>query len=117
MNVSFSGVTYGFEVKPGKEGYAEFTRAIQKKFGLPVDAKLNITFTCDEPVHDCAQITLRGEASYDAAVHCATLSAARRQKLAATKSTSPGAPKFKIASFSKKIRTALAELRCTAPQF
>eukprot|EP00873_Tetraselmis_striata_P008571 jgi/Tetstr1/428835/TSEL_018822.t1 len=118
MNVTFNGLTYGFPVKPGKDGYAAFTRAIQAKFSLPSDAKLNITFTCDEPVHDCNQITLRGEASYDAAVHCATLSAARRQALASRQAPPEGiVPKFaKISNFSRKIRTALAELKCTAPQ-
>ena len=49
MNVNFDGRTYSFEVKPGPEGYREFTQAIRRAFNLPEDSELNITFTCDEP--------------------------------------------------------------------
>lgn len=49
MNVNFNGRTYSFEVKPGPEGYREFTEAIRKAFSLPEESELNITFTCDEP--------------------------------------------------------------------
>lgn len=49
MNVNFDGRTYSFEVRPGPEGYGEFTEAIRRAFNLPRDSDLNITFTCDEP--------------------------------------------------------------------
>jgi hypothetical protein len=49
MNVNFDGRTYSFEVKPGVQGYKDFTEAIRKAFSLPEDSELNITFTCDEP--------------------------------------------------------------------
>lgn len=49
MNVNFDGRTYSFEVKPGPEGYRQFTEAIRRAFNLPDDSELNITFTCDEP--------------------------------------------------------------------
>lgn len=49
MNVNFDGRTYSFEVKPGPEGYRQFTEAIRRAFSLPDDSELNITFTCDEP--------------------------------------------------------------------
>ena len=49
MNVNFDGRTYSFEVKPGPEGYRDFTQAIRRAFNLPEDSELNITFTCDEP--------------------------------------------------------------------
>ena len=50
MNVNFDGRTYSFEVKPGVDGYRQFTEAIRRAFSLPDDSELNITFTCDEPI-------------------------------------------------------------------
>ncbi|KAK9804179.1 hypothetical protein WJX73_009336 [Symbiochloris irregularis] len=101
MNVNFDGRTYSFEVKPGADGYRNFTEAIRKAFLLPEDSELNITFTCDEPgpciepstpptvdrttikppapvTHVGPLLTLQGAGAYDAAVHCASVSAARR---------------------------------------
>ena len=49
MNVNFDGQTYSFEVKPGVDGYKQFTGQIRRAFSLPEDSELNITFTCDEP--------------------------------------------------------------------
>ena len=80
MNVNFDGRTYSFEVKPGPDGYTMFTEAIRRAFNLPDDSELNITFTCDEPTVPEAGslLTLQGPGAYDAAVHCASVSAARR---------------------------------------
>jgi hypothetical protein len=80
MNVNFDGRTYSFEVKPGPDGYRLFTEAIRRAFNLPDDSELNITFTCDEPTVPEAGslLTLQGPGAYDAAVHCASVSAARR---------------------------------------
>lgn len=36
-------------MRPGPDGYAQFTDAIRRAFSLPNDSELNITFTCDEP--------------------------------------------------------------------
>lgn len=80
MNVNFDGKTYSFEVEPGPDGYSKFTESIRRAFNLPEDSELNITFTCDEPtVPELGSLlTLQGPGAYDAAVHCASLSAARR---------------------------------------
>ncbi len=80
MNVNFDGKTYSFEVEPGPNGYRKFTEAIRMAFELPDDSELNITFTCDEPTlpEVGSLLTLQGPGAYDAAVHCASLSAARR---------------------------------------
>eukprot|EP00210_Caulerpa_lentillifera_P002081 g1996.t1 len=80
MNVNFEGKTYSFEVKPGTSGYLQFTDAIRQAFQLPADSELNITFTCDEPCTEASSLlTLQGPGAYDAAVYCASISAARRQ--------------------------------------
>lgn len=78
MNVNFDNKTYSFQVSPGADGYKQFTEAIRKAFHLPEDSELNITFTCDEPSSAGALLTLSGPGAYDAAVHCASVSAARR---------------------------------------
>ena len=36
-------------MRPGPDGYHQFTLAIRRAFLLPEDSELNITFTCDEP--------------------------------------------------------------------
>ena len=66
----------------------QFTEAIRRAFSLPEDSELNITFTCDEPATGPVAppvvggpgslLTLQGAGAYDAAVHCASVSAARR---------------------------------------
>jgi hypothetical protein len=93
MNVNFDGRTYSFEVKPGPDGYKLFTEAIRRAFSLPDDSELNITFTCDEPtVPDAGSLlTLQGPGAYDAAVHCASVSAARRMTTPTPSRTVSGA--------------------------
>ena len=101
MNVNFDGRTYSFEVKPGPDGYKLFTEAIRRAFSLPDDSELNITFTCDEPttVPDAGSLlTLQGAGAYDAAVHCASVSAARRM-------TTP-TPSRTVSGASEMLRTA-----------
>lgn len=118
MNVNFDGRTYSFEVKPGVEGYRQFTEAIRRAFSLPDDSELNITFTCDEPytagtagvvppvveqpppappAAAGSLLTLQGAGAYDAAVHCASVSAARRmlqqRVVEPNQRSTPGAPR------------------------
>eukprot|EP00884_Botryococcus_braunii_P010561 jgi/Botrbrau1/19506/Bobra.0035s0007.1 len=109
MNVNFDGKVFGFEVKPGLDGYREFTNAIRRAFSLAADSELNITFTCDEPsagwqaasntsplpsFTGTSLLTLQGPGAYDAAVHCASVSAARRnmQSRSTTQQGCPSSP-------------------------
>ncbi|KAL4451767.1 hypothetical protein ABPG75_007429 [Micractinium tetrahymenae] len=95
MNVNFDGRTYSFEVKPGPDGYRQFTEAIRRAFSLPDDSELNITFTCDEPTTDNGSLlTLQGSGAYDAAVHCASVSAARRLTSPGVSRTASAAEEF-----------------------
>lgn len=84
MNVNFDNKTYSFHVAPGADGYRQFTEAIRRAFHLPDDSELNITFTCDEPSTAGNLLTLTGPGAYDAAVHCASVSAARRSTSSST---------------------------------
>jgi hypothetical protein len=77
------------QVAPGSDGYRQFTQAIRKAFHLPDDSELNITFTCDEPSSG-SLLTLSGPGAYDAAVHCAAVSAARRSSLSGSSSDAAG---------------------------
>uniref|UniRef100_A0A061S133 RING-CH-type domain-containing protein n=1 Tax=Tetraselmis sp. GSL018 TaxID=582737 RepID=A0A061S133_9CHLO len=77
ITVSFSGVVHKVDVKPGPDGYESFERSIRQVFGLPEDAGFSIAFTCDEPAEPDIKFNLRGKGAYDAAVHCAQLTAAR----------------------------------------
>ena len=90
MNVNFDGRTYSFEVKPGPDGYKLFTESIRRAFNLPDDSELNITFTCDEPTvpEPGSLLTLQGPGAYDAAVHCASVSAGRRMPTPTSQSLS-----------------------------
>ncbi|KAL4422123.1 hypothetical protein ABPG77_003408 [Micractinium sp. CCAP 211/92] len=106
MNVNFDGRTYSFEVKPGPDGYRQFTEAIRRAFSLPDDSELNITFTCDEPTtaaDNGSLLTLQGSGAYDAAVHCASVSAARRL-------TSPG-----VSRTASAVEEYAASLPATPP--
>lgn len=92
MTVTFNGRTFFFHVEPGPEGYRKFTADVKAAFTLPDDCDLNITFTCDEPAEPrvdeevvaaaaegpASLLTLQGAGAYDAAVHCAAISAAKR---------------------------------------
>lgn len=92
MTVTFNGRTFFFHVEPGPEGYRKFTADVKAAFTLPDDCDLNITFTCDEPAAEAPEevvapaeppgstslLTLQGAGAYDAAVHCAAISAAKR---------------------------------------
>ena len=118
MNVTFNGVTRGFRVAPGPEGYKKFTSEIQKAFKLPADSDLNITFTCDEPVDVASRLVLKGKGAYDAAVVCASISAARR---VARQSGDVPQNSWKasickaipaVESFTRRISCVLADFSC-----
>ena len=49
MNVTFDGLAYSFNVRPGPDGYKDFADQVRVAFNLPDNSDLNITFTCDEP--------------------------------------------------------------------
>jgi len=107
MNVTFDGIVYSFAVKPGKHGYQDFTERIRQAFHLPQGCELNITFTCDEPSTGLP-LTIHGQGAYDAAVHCAGISAARR-KLASSEVSSVGDSDLPSPSHAPLKRNSLGE--------
>jgi hypothetical protein len=78
MSVVHAGVTHQVAVAPGAAGKASFEREIRRIFGLAAADAVSLTFGCRIPETSAADVTLEGWDSYDAAVHCASISAGQR---------------------------------------
>ncbi|WPT15037.1 hypothetical protein PSENEW3_00002978 [Picochlorum sp. SENEW3] len=79
MTVVHEGVTHQVVVEPGEEGQRKFQDDIRRIFGLEGHETIQLTFGCRIP-DSRQEVVLEGWESYDAAVHCASLSAGQRQK-------------------------------------
>jgi hypothetical protein len=106
MTVCHNGVSHHVLVEPGPEGQQQFQATVRRIFGLEEDDAMQLTFGCKVPGSPgerrwtacCAspagraisrsypppspppasEVTLEGWDSYDAAVHCAAISAGQR---------------------------------------
>mmetsp|Transcript_34660 Transcript_34660/g.87720 ORF Transcript_34660/g.87720 Transcript_34660/m.87720 type:complete len:397 (-) Transcript_34660:2151-3341(-) len=77
VSVHYNGVCYRLRVKPGAEGFEQFRRQLHKITGMPMLECMQITFQCKAP--DTAQeLSFKGISAFDAAIHCAAVSAAER---------------------------------------
>lgn len=77
VSVHYNGVCYRLRVKPGPEGYDLFRKQLQRITGMPLLECMQITFQCKSP--DTAQeLCFKGISAFDAAMHCASISAAER---------------------------------------
>lgn len=79
MRVSFNGKTYKVPVKPGDEGAREFENEIRKLLRLPEEQEFDVIFHCKAPVTG-DKLQLQGLNAFDAAVHCASVSASQRSQ-------------------------------------
>lgn len=79
MTVVHENVVHQVVVEPGEYGQRKFQQDIRKIFGLKEDDAIQLTFGCRLP-DSPHEVTLDGWTSYDAAVHCASLSAGQREK-------------------------------------
>lgn len=79
MTVVHEGLTHQVIVEPGEEGQKKFQDDIRRIFGLEGHETIQLTFGCRIP-DSRHEVVLEGWESYDAAVHCASLSAGQRQK-------------------------------------
>lgn len=89
VSVHYNGICYRLRVQPGPEGFASFQRQLQKITGLHAEVLdcMQITFQCRAP--DTSQeLSFKGISAFDAAIHCASISAAER--MASQKGSSPG---------------------------
>ena len=83
MSVTFNGVVHHVVVRGGPGGYAAFLTDVRAIFGIGDDADVHLAFDCADPVTG-ALVKLNGAGAYQAAVHCASVSAAKRAAAAAS---------------------------------
>ena len=66
-------------MSPGWTGLAEFKACVRTLFGFPHDATFDVVFECLAPEDQGQRIMLNGFASFDAAQHCAAVSAGSKR--------------------------------------
>eukprot|EP00878_Enallax_costatus_P008809 GHUV01009209.1.p1 GENE.GHUV01009209.1~~GHUV01009209.1.p1 ORF type:complete len:273 (+),score=60.58 GHUV01009209.1:694-1512(+) len=88
MSIQFNGQKYWLEVRPGTGGVEQFKEDVRKLLGLHADQAFDITFECRVPIPLAgnSKLELQGLQAYDAAVYCASLTAAQRKH----RTSSPG---------------------------
>ncbi|CAL5223859.1 g6446 [Coccomyxa viridis] len=80
MSVTFNGQVHHVRVKGGPNGYADFVKDIQSIFGITTEHDMQLAFDCADPMTGLP-MKLNGSGAYQAAVHCATISAAKRIRM------------------------------------
>eukprot|EP00890_Picochlorum_soloecismus_P005840 jgi/Picsp_1/6257/NSC_03611-R1_protein len=78
MTVVHDGITHQVAVEPGDKGQVKFQADIRRIFGLEETDAIQLTFGCRVPGSG-QEVTLEGWESFDAAVHCAAISAGERE--------------------------------------
>ncbi|KAK9837881.1 hypothetical protein WJX74_007044 [Apatococcus lobatus] len=77
MSVTFNDEQHHIVAQSGPHGYAKFEAEIRKIFGIEADMDMNLVFDCAEPTTG-SLLKLNGPGAFNAAVHCAKVSAAKR---------------------------------------
>jgi len=79
MAVVYGEVVHKIPVRPGPEGIAEFKAKVKSLFGFPPDLDFEVTFECKDPASE-EKVLLKGLKCFEAATHCAAVSAAKRAR-------------------------------------
>ena len=118
MKVAYNGTMYCFEVEAGSAGYLDFIKRVKKTFSIDESMDIGVTFTCDEPDDPLSdkKLLLRGEASYDAAVHCAWLSSVYKATLGQKGNSGKGQSMGikKVMPWTQRLRALLMEASCSS---
>jgi hypothetical protein len=77
MSVTFNGAVHHVVVRGGPGGYDAFIADVRAIFGIDGASAMQLAFDCADPVSG-ALVKLNGAGAYHAAVHCASISAAKR---------------------------------------
>eukprot|EP00775_Hariotina_reticulata_P005703 gene5703-5942_t len=77
MAVSVRGRVHKLRVKPGPEGKEDFKRQVRQLLGYDDSMEFDVIFECKTP-HSGEKVQLHGFSAFDAATHCAAVSAAKR---------------------------------------
>ena len=113
MRVHYLGFTKTFEVTPGPEGRKKFNQDVKREFGFDHEISFdNMSFMCDEPTADSEDSSVMlngGTDSFDAAVLCSSIAAARQAAATRKESEVATAPSRRL-SFGDKIRSTLSQL-------
>lgn len=82
MAVVLNGCEHRITVSRGKSGRKEFERQIRRLFNVDDSDSIDFTFDCSipDPGEHGQTVQLNGKNAYDAAFHCAAVTAAMRQK-------------------------------------
>ncbi|PNH05813.1 hypothetical protein TSOC_007879 [Tetrabaena socialis] len=76
MSVVCGDQVHKIPVRPGPEGEAEFSARVKALFNFPPDSDFEVAFECKGPIND-ERLLLRGIQCFDAATHCAAITAAK----------------------------------------
>lgn len=74
MRVSYGGKNYKLKVNPGPDGLQQFENEVRKLLKLPTGQDFEVIFHCRAPGSGDV-LQLHGLNAYDAAVHCASVTA------------------------------------------
>ncbi|KAK9865510.1 hypothetical protein WJX84_007725, partial [Apatococcus fuscideae] len=77
MSVTFNDQQHHIVAQSGPGGYAAFEAEVRSIFGIEHDMDMNLIFDCAEPTTG-SLLKLNGPGAFNAAVHCAKVSAAKR---------------------------------------
>eukprot|EP00884_Botryococcus_braunii_P010559 jgi/Botrbrau1/19504/Bobra.0035s0005.1 len=77
MGVTYQGVVHHVQVDNSEGGLERFTNRIREIFGISEDNEMQLAFDCSDPLTG-KLVKLNGAGAFAAAVHCATVSAAKR---------------------------------------
>lgn len=77
MSVTFNGQIHHVLVRGGPGGYEKFVQDIRDMFAITEELDMHLAFDCADPVSG-QLVKLNGSGAFQAAVHCATISAAKR---------------------------------------
>uniref|UniRef100_A0A383VB01 RING-CH-type domain-containing protein n=1 Tax=Tetradesmus obliquus TaxID=3088 RepID=A0A383VB01_TETOB len=90
MAVSVRGRVHKLRVRPGPDGKEDFKRQVRALLGYDDSMEFDVIFECKTP-HSGEKVQLHGFSAFDAATHCAAVSAAKRLKNKAHRTSSAAA--------------------------
>ncbi|KAF8072376.1 ATP5PO [Scenedesmus sp. PABB004] len=91
MAIAYEGATHRITVYPGPQGRARFEAEVRALLDLPAGEEFDVEFLCRAP-DTGALLSLDGIGAFDAATHCAALTAAERVSKAAAGGASDAQP-------------------------
>jgi len=80
MAVKLNGMEHRITVTPGADGRKQFESDIRRLFDLSSEDDLEYSFDCIDPLNSDVGVVLEGRGAFDAAFHCAAVTAAKRRR-------------------------------------